>query len=44
MMALEPQLDAERVQLLNNRGKRSGEYVLYWIQAAQRVADNHALE
>ncbi|MCX7667349.1 MAG: deoxyribodipyrimidine photo-lyase [Atribacterota bacterium] len=29
---------------LNNKSLREGEYVLYWMQAAQRAEYNHALE
>jgi deoxyribodipyrimidine photo-lyase len=35
---------AERVQFLNDERVRDGDYVLYWMQRAQRVAYNHALE
>ena len=33
-----------RVKSLNARDVRKGEYVLYWMQASQRVECNHALE
>jgi len=34
----------ERVRRLNNKPIRNGRYVLYWMQSAQRVEYNHALE
>lgn len=34
----------ERVMPLNARGVRTGRFVLYWMQAAQRAECNHALE
>ena len=34
----------ERVRHLNEREVRDGDYVLYWMQEAQRVEYNHALE
>ena len=34
----------ERVSPLNQRPQRSGSYVLYWMQQAQRAEDNPALE
>jgi deoxyribodipyrimidine photo-lyase len=34
----------ERIEQLNNQPMRRREYVLYWMQAAQRAEDNHALE
>ncbi len=34
----------ERIQCLNERGPRAGDYVLYWMQQAQRAKYNHALE
>ena len=37
-------IHAERVQFLNDENARSGDYVLYWMQHAQRAAYNHALE
>ncbi len=37
--------DAARVRRANDRPVRaSGEYVLYWIQAARRLSHNHALD
>lgn len=33
-----------RVRPLNNDLERRGDFVLYWMQAAQRAEDNHALE
>lgn len=32
-----------RIQKLNNMDPRQGDYVLYWMQASQRVTCNHAL-
>ncbi len=37
-------IHAERVQFLNDEDARSGDYVLYWMQHAQRATYNHALE
>ena len=34
----------ERVRHLNDEDTRDGEYVLYWMQEAQRTKLNHALE
>jgi len=34
----------ERIRVLNDRSVEPGSYVLYWMQASQRVAYNHALE
>jgi deoxyribodipyrimidine photo-lyase len=34
----------ERVRPLNNEVERGRDFVLYWMQAAQRAEDNHALE
>lgn len=34
----------QRIQLLNTQSLHSGDYVVYWMQASQRVLDNHALE
>ncbi len=33
-----------RVTVTNTKPTASGQYVLYWMQQAQRVQDNHALE
>lgn len=33
-----------RVKPLNDESRRSGRYILYWMQAAQRADCNHALE
>ncbi len=35
---------SDRVKELNNKHPQDGEYVLYWMQAAQRAHYNHALE
>jgi len=37
-------IQKERIKLLNDGKVRSGKYVLYWMQAAQRTEYNHALE
>jgi deoxyribodipyrimidine photo-lyase len=37
-------IQPERVQRLNDRPVTDGKYVLYWMQASQRVVFNHALE
>ncbi len=37
-------IQESRVKLLNSEPQGSGNYVLYWMQAAQRCACNHALE
>ncbi|MGZ5019390.1 MAG: deoxyribodipyrimidine photo-lyase [Chthoniobacterales bacterium] len=42
MMSVE--IDQTRLMLLNNREIARGDYVLYWMQQAQRAVFNHALE
>jgi deoxyribodipyrimidine photo-lyase len=37
-------IQPERIQPLNDRPVQTGEFVLYWMQASQREAYNHALE
>jgi len=37
-------IHASRIQPLNRRSIQDGRYVLYWMQASQRVECNHALE
>ncbi len=37
-------VEEERVKPLNDCGKTSGDYVLYWMQSSQRTELNHALE
>ena len=37
-------IQQERITFLNNKQVRDGQYVLYWMQAAQRAECNHALE
>ena len=37
-------IQEERVQDLNERDVRDGDYVLYWMQSSQRAEQNHALE
>ena len=37
-------IQKERVQALNSRELKKGDYVLYWMQASQRTEYNHALE
>jgi deoxyribodipyrimidine photo-lyase len=37
-------IQSSRIQPLNGRSIQDGRYVLYWMQASQRVECNHALE
>jgi len=37
-------IQEERIQPLNSNSLQNGKYVLYWMQASQRVECNHALE
>jgi deoxyribodipyrimidine photo-lyase len=37
-------IEPARVRALNSGSPASGDYVLYWMQAAQRTECNHALE
>jgi deoxyribodipyrimidine photo-lyase len=37
-------IQQERIRALNRETVRAGNYVLYWMQAAQRAEYNHALE
>ena len=37
-------IQEERIQRLNDRDIKAGEYVLYWMQQSQRAEYNHALE
>ncbi|MGB9553956.1 MAG: deoxyribodipyrimidine photo-lyase, partial [bacterium] len=37
-------IQKERLQCLKEQPPSAGDYVLYWMQAAQRGDDNHALE
>ncbi len=37
-------IQPERIQELNSKPVRNGDYVLYWMQQAQRAEYNHALE
>lgn len=37
-------IQPERIKPLNDKPAHDGRYVLYWMQAAQRVECNHALE
>ena len=37
-------ISEHRIQILNDRDIRSGEYVLYWMQQSQRVEHNPALD
>ncbi|HUX11371.1 MAG TPA: deoxyribodipyrimidine photo-lyase, partial [Spirochaetia bacterium] len=37
------QLPAERVAVLHDGSLRNGAFVVYWMQASQRVQDNAAL-
>lgn len=36
-------IQPERIEPLNSESTRSGDYILYWMQASQRMAYNHAL-
>src|SRR5215217_7915533 len=38
------QVGDERVQDLNEKNVKDGDYVLYWMQSSQRADQNHALE
>jgi deoxyribodipyrimidine photo-lyase len=38
------EIQEERVRYLNEERVRDGDYVLYWMQQAQRAEHNHALE
>ena len=38
------EIQEERIQNLNERDIREGDYVLYWMQSSQRAEYNHALE
>lgn len=38
------EIHEDRVQHLNDKEIRDGDYVLYWMQASQRAEFNHALE
>ena len=37
-------IQKERIKILNKKERGKGAYVLYWMQASQRVEYNHALE
>ena len=37
-------IEKERIKVLNRKGIQKGKYILYWMQASQRVEYNHALE
>jgi deoxyribodipyrimidine photo-lyase len=37
-------IQPNRIQLLNDQEPVNGDYVLYWMQASQRTAYNHALD
>ena len=37
-------IQEERISQLNDNDVRDGDYVLYWMQEAQRASYNHALE
>ena len=37
-------IQPERIKTLNDRPIQTGQFVLYWMQAAQRTEYNHALE
>jgi deoxyribodipyrimidine photo-lyase len=38
------EIQEERIRPLNEKDVREGDYVLYWMQEAQRAEYNHALE
>ncbi len=44
MRLIQFMIQEERIKTLNDKSPRDGKYVLYWMQAAQRVEYNHALE
>jgi deoxyribodipyrimidine photo-lyase len=37
-------IQSSRIQYLNKKRIKQGDYVLYWMQASQRCRCNHALE
>jgi deoxyribodipyrimidine photolyase len=37
-------IQEERISQLNDKDVQDGDYVLYWMQEAQRASYNHALE
>jgi deoxyribodipyrimidine photo-lyase len=37
-------IQKERIKQLNSKGVKTGDYILYWMQASPRVEFNHALE
>ena len=41
---LNEMVQKERIKILNKNGIKKGAYVLYWMQASQRMEYNHALE
>ncbi len=38
------EIQEERIRHLNKKNLGSGDYILYWMQEAQRAEHNHALE
>lgn len=36
-------IESERIKILNNSQIETGQYVVYWMQQSQRIADNQAL-
>ncbi len=38
------EIQEERIRHLNEKEVREDDYILYWMQEAQRVEYNHALE
>ncbi len=38
------EIQQERIRLLNEKEGGDGDYILYWMQEAQRTEYNHALE
>ena len=37
-------IEKERIKILNNNKLQNNKFILYWMQASQRVEYNHALE
>jgi deoxyribodipyrimidine photo-lyase len=44
MFPIQQQVQSRRIQRLNDRDIRKGDYVLYWMQQSPRAEYNHALE
>ena len=39
-----PEIEKERIKVLNNQHLRQGDFVVYWMQATQRTEYNQALD